>query len=353
MSFRGSLVSFSGEIVERTLCASPKNEKPSATLCLRKQKGSLLASDHSVKLSIAAAAGSPIVLDIYIAATYLQHLRGLLPGAKILFQNLERKISRFHNVYCAYVASSCVTILSLPASHQLFTSSCAGRASSPSLVFISNLQHQLQALPQARILCHVSCVLTLSLQWVCSLCSSIFKEGRCTRHSPPCPSHSGVRQASARVLVEDGTGEALVLCRNQHVAAMLGLSLLEWEAVQSCVQSRGSLFIQYGEATGTGCVEELEDPIACYLRNLCRSSLICRPILLDFSLDRKPSKVLQPAPVQVRNFRCGEVEFVSQVRPRQSLLCLNVEEVGQKALCCLNRERIERISGHCQVGTTT
>lgn len=111
---------------------------------------------------------------------------------------------RFHNVYCAYVASSCVTILSLPASHQLFTSrwvqvlflpfsvlrriflfqvsrcpvssSCAGRASSPSLVFISNLQHQLQALPQARILCHVSCVLTLSLQWVCSLCSSIFKE---------------------------------------------------------------------------------------------------------------------------------------------------------------------------------
>lgn len=55
-----------------------------------------------------------------------------------------------------------------------------------------------------------------------------------------------------RVLVEDGTGEALVLCRNQHVAAMLGLSLLEWEAVQSCVQSRGSLFIQYGEATGTG-----------------------------------------------------------------------------------------------------
>ncbi|XP_048783471.1 CST complex subunit CTC1 isoform X1 [Lagopus muta] len=352
-SFRGSLVSFCGEIVERTLCASPKNEKPSATLSLRKQKGSLLASDHSVKLSISAAAGSPVVLDIYIAATYLQHLRGLLPGAKILFQNLERKISRFHNVYCAYIASSCVTILSLPASHQLFTSSCAGRASSPSLVFISNLQHHLQTLPQARILCHVSCVLTLSLQWVCSLCSSIFKEGKCTRHSPPCPSHTGVRQASARVLVEDGTGEALVLCRNQHVAAMLGLSLLEWEAVQSCVQSRGSLFIQYGETTGTGCVEELEDPIACYLRNLCRSSLICRPILLDFSLDRKPSKVLQPAPVQVRNFRCGEMEFVSQVRPRQSLLCLNVEEVGQKALCCLNRERIERMSGHCQVGTTT
>ncbi|XP_059677717.1 CST complex subunit CTC1 [Gavia stellata] len=351
-SFTGSLVSFSGEIVERTLCASPKNEKLSVTLGLQKQKGSLLASDHSVKLSISAGPGSPVLVDIYIAATYLQHLWGLLPGAKILFQNLERKISRFHNVYCTYIASSCVSIISLPASHPPFPSSPAGEASSPSLVFLSNLQHHLQHLPQGRILCHLSCVRTLSLQWVCSLCSSIFKEGRCTRHSPPCPSHTGVRQASARVLVEDGTGEALVLCRNQHVAAMLGLSLLEWEALQNCVRSRGRVSIQHGEATGTGCVEEPEDLIACYLRSLCRSPLICRPILLDFSLDRKPSKILQPAPLQLRNFRCGEVEFVSQVGPWLSLLCLNVEEVEQDALSYLNSERIRRTSSHGRVGAT-
>ncbi|KAM9565487.1 CST complex subunit CTC1 isoform 2-T2 [Guaruba guarouba] len=293
-SFTGSLASFSGKIVERTLCASPKTEKPPVTFSLQKQKGSLLASEHTVKLSVSAAPGSPLVLDVYIASTYLQHLWGLLPGATILFQNLERKISRFCNVYCIYIASSCVSIISLPASPLPFPSSPAGEDSSPSLVFLSSLQPHLQSLPQARILCHLSCVLTLSLQWVCSLCSSIFKEGRCTRHSPPCPSHTGVRQASARVVVEDGTGEALVLCRNQHVAAMLGLSLLEWEALQNCVQSRGSVSIQHGEATGTGSVEEPEDLIACYLRSLCRSPLICRPILLDFSLDRKPSKILQP-----------------------------------------------------------
>ncbi len=117
--------------------------------------------------------------------------------------------------------------------------------------------------------------------------------------------------------MEDGTGEALVLCRNQHVAAMLGLSLLEWEAVQSCVQSRGSLFIQYGEATGTGCVEELEDPIACYLRNLCRSSLICRPILLDFSLDRKPPpEMLQPT--------CS-ISGVCYLEPRSSFRTWNAK----------------------------
>ncbi|NXH98772.1 CTC1 protein, partial [Pachycephala philippinensis] len=116
--------------------------------------------------------------------------------------------------------------------------------------------------------------------------------GRCTRHNPPCPSQTGVRQASARVLVEDGTGEAVVLCRNEHVAAVLGLSLPEWEAVQNCVQSQGRVSFQHGEAPGTGCLEEPEDLVACYLRNLCRSPLICRPILLDFSLDRKPSKIL-------------------------------------------------------------
>lgn len=60
--------------------------------------------------------------------------------------------------------------------HVPVSSSPAGKASSPSLVFLSNLQLHLQNLPQARILCHLSCVLTLSLQWVCSLCSSIFKE---------------------------------------------------------------------------------------------------------------------------------------------------------------------------------
>ncbi|XP_051469127.1 CST complex subunit CTC1 isoform X2 [Apus apus] len=363
-SFTGSLVSFSGDIVERTLCASPKNEKPPANVNLQKQKG------------------SPVVLDVYIAATYLQHLWGLLPGAKILFQNLERRISRFRNVYCTYIASSCVSIISLPASRLSFPSSLAGEASSPSLVFLSSLHPHLQNLPQAQILCHLSCVLTLSLQWVCSLCNSVFKEGRCTRNSPPCPSHIGVRQASARVLVEDGTGEALVLCRNQHVAAMLSLSLLEWEALQNCVQSRGTVSIQHGEATGTGvsgfwqglqcaglqafqwllaslynslathpflpqCVEEPEDLIACYLRSLCRSPLICRPILLDFSLDRKASKIPQTAPLQLRNFRCGEVEFVSQVEPRPNLLCLNVQEVEQDTLSYLNSKRIMRTSSHC------
>lgn len=123
-------------------------------------------------------------------------------GVYELFLTSALSYCRFHNVYCNYIASSCVSIISLPAfqlpsrwvlglfplysvpinvsmfqaSHILVSSSPAGEGSSPPLVFLSNLQPHLQHLPQARILCHLSCVRTLSLQWVCSLCSSIFKE---------------------------------------------------------------------------------------------------------------------------------------------------------------------------------
>ncbi|KAF2981620.1 hypothetical protein EK904_001082, partial [Melospiza melodia maxima] len=326
-SFTGSLVSFCGEIMERTLCASPKNEKPPGR---PKQTETLLSRDHSVKLSVSAAPGSPVVMDIYITATYLQHLRGLLPGAKILFQNLERKISRFCNVYCTYIASSCVSILSLPASHL---------PSKRSLIPLTSVSIQLET---STAKCGPGPdFMPLVLCTDCAPAMDLLTLQLHLQRGEVHPTQSSM------VLVEDGTGEAVVLCRNEHVAAVLGLSLLEWEAVQNCVQSRGSVCIQHGEAPGAGCLEEPEDLVAHYLRSLCRSPLICRPILLDFSLDRKPSKILQPAPLQLRNFRSGEVEFVSRVGPRPSLLCLKVEEVGQDALGYLNSQRMSRTSSSC------
>ncbi|XP_067402084.1 CST complex subunit CTC1 isoform X2 [Emydura macquarii macquarii] len=352
-SFTASLVSFSGEVVDRTLCASPGNEKLSAPCSKQRQKGSLLPWDHSVKLSVSAAPGSSVVLDVYVAVAYLDHLWGLLPGAKILFQNLQRKISRFHNVYCTYIASSCISILAPPPPGLLLSSNPAGTAfkssaaTAPTPVFLSNLLLQPRNLSQGQILCHLSCVLALSLQWICSICSSIFREGRCSRHSPPCPSHTGVSQASTKILVEDGTGEALVQCRNQQVAAVLGLSPVEWKALQSHVRSRGSVVIQHGGASARpGCVEEPEDLVTCYLRSLCRSRAVCRPILLAFSLDRKPSKIPQPDSLQLRRFLCGEMEFVSRVGARLSLTCLNIEEADPKVLCRLNSKRIKTPISH-------
>uniref|UniRef100_A0A7M4DZG4 CST complex subunit CTC1 n=1 Tax=Crocodylus porosus TaxID=8502 RepID=A0A7M4DZG4_CROPO len=338
--FTGSLVSFCGEIVERASCIPIKYERQSASSNTQGHKESLLPSDYNVKLSVIAAPGSSFVLNVYITTTFLKHLRGLLPGAKILFQNLERKISRFHNVYCIYVASSCIRIIALPVPGVLLPLSPKGPASSPQLVLLSSLLLQPCSLSHAQVFCHLSHVLALSLHWICSLCCSIFREGRCTRQSPPCPSYTGVSQASARILVEDGTGEALVQCRNQQVAAALGLNSAEWEAVQSCVQSQGSISIQLGgTSAGTACVEEPDDLLVWYLRSLCRSPVACRPILLTFSLDRKPSKIPQPVTLQLRRFLGMEVEFMSQVRPRPILTSLNIQEAEHTVLSYLNSKR--------------
>ncbi|XP_019382891.1 PREDICTED: CST complex subunit CTC1 isoform X2 [Gavialis gangeticus] len=247
---------------------------------------------------------------------------------------------RFHNVYCTYVASSCIRIIALPVPGVLLPPSPKGAASSPPLVLLSSLLLQPCSLSHAQAFCHLSHVLALSLHWICSLCCSIFREGRCTRQSPPCPSYTGVSQASARILVEDGTGEALVQCRNQQVVAALGLNSAEWEAVQSCVQSRGSISIQLGgTSAGTACVEEPDDLLVWYLRSLCRSPVACRPILLTFSLDRKPSKIPQPVTLQLRRFLGTEVEFMSQVGPRPILTSLNIQEAEHKVLSYLNRKR--------------
>lgn len=53
---------------------------------------------------------------------------------------------------------------------------------------------------------------------------------------------------ACRILVEDGTGEAVVLCRNQQVREVLALDPEEWDVVQAHVRSRGFISIQPKES---------------------------------------------------------------------------------------------------------
>ncbi|XP_062984912.1 CST complex subunit CTC1 [Elgaria multicarinata webbii] len=324
-SFTGSLVSFLGEIVERCLCESLAGKKSVTDFCTQ-QKGNLFPRDYTVKLSMSPAVGSPLLLDVYIEATYLPDLWGLLPGARILFQNLQRKVSRFRNVYCTYIASSCMWLLTPPSynppSHHL--------GSLPLLpeVYLFNMRLQPPGQCQAQATCHLTCVLSLSLQWICSLCNSTSTEGRGGQYNPSCLSHTGVSKASAKILVEDGTNEFVVLCKNQQVQELLGLSPKEWGVMQKHLQSKGSVFIQHNEvSTGPGRREELEDLFTWYLRSLCRSPLVCRSILLTFRLDKKPAEVPEAGPRQLRRFFSNELEFLSQMENRRNLICLNIQKV--------------------------
>lgn len=49
----------------------------------------------------------------------------------------------------------------------------------------------------------------------------------------------------SRLLVEDGTAEATVTCRNHHVAAALGLSPSEWTSILECARGPGRVALQF------------------------------------------------------------------------------------------------------------
>lgn len=48
-----------------------------------------------------------------------------------------------------------------------------------------------------------------------------------------------------RLLVEDGTAEAVVTCRNHHVAAALGLCPSEWTSLLELVRGPGKVALQF------------------------------------------------------------------------------------------------------------
>ncbi|XP_077202026.1 CST complex subunit CTC1 isoform X2 [Paroedura picta] len=320
-SFTGSLVSFSGIIAERSLRESLIGKKPFVSCSdKQQQKGNSLPWDYTLKLSVLPACGPSAGLDVYVEATFLPHLWGVLPGARILFHNLQRKISRFRNVYCSYMASSCLSVLSppLPASP---SRPIDGSSHLPGL-YLSHIQLQSSGLGQVRVSCHVTCVLALFLRWTCSLCGSTIKEGRCSQRNPPCLSSTGVIKASARILVEDGTGEATVSCRNQQVREVLALSPKEWDVVQAHVRRKGFVRIRHNETGGgPGCPEDPEDLLTRYLRTLCKSPLVLRSLVLEARLDRKP-----PEAGQTRRFLSNDVEFLSQMKDQLNLMCLSIRE---------------------------
>lgn len=73
--------------------------------------------------------------------------------------------------------------------------------------------------------------------WVC-------RGSFCFSAAPPSP----------RLLVEDGTAEAVVTCRNHHVATVLGLCPSEWTSLLESVRGPGKVALQF---TGPGAQPEV------------------------------------------------------------------------------------------------
>uniref|UniRef100_G1T012 CST complex subunit CTC1 n=1 Tax=Oryctolagus cuniculus TaxID=9986 RepID=G1T012_RABIT len=310
-----SLVTFSAEILSRTLCeplVGPVRKKPANTRAMRR----------CVKLAVALETADcefPPHLDIYIEDPLWPSLQGLLPGARVHFSQLERRVSRSHNVYCCFRSSTYVRILSFPPETTI---------SVPlPTVHLAELLKGGQTPFQATASCHIVSVFSLQLRWVCAHCTSPCPQGRCILQSPACSTQTSVSQASIRLLVEDGTATALVTCNHHHVAAALGLCPSEWTALLELVRGPGRVALQF---TGPGAQLESsatdDEPLTLFLRTLCTSPCVLRPIVLAFELERKPSKITPLEPPRLQRFQCGEHPLLTRVNPRLRLSCLSIRE---------------------------
>ncbi|XP_054431665.1 CST complex subunit CTC1 [Pteronotus mesoamericanus] len=310
-----SLVSFSAEILSRTLCEpllAPLQTKP----------GSSGARRGCVKLTVALESADwefPPHLDIYIEDPHLPPPLGLLPGARVYFGQLEKRVSRSHNVYCCFRCSTYTQVLSFPPE-------TAVSAPLP-CIYLADLLQGGQAPFQAIVSCHIVSVFSLQLLWVCAHCTSLSLQGRCTHQGSTCPTQTSVSQANIRLLVEDGTAEAVVTCRNHHVAAALGLCASEWTSLLELVRGPGKVALQFiGPGAQPESSAKIDEPLTFFLRTLCTSLSVLRPIVLSFELERKPSKIVPLEPPRLQRFQCGELPLLTHVNPRIQLLCLSIQE---------------------------
>ncbi|XP_026635897.1 CST complex subunit CTC1 [Microtus ochrogaster] len=311
-NFSNSLVSFSAEILSRILCEPP--------LALRRIKPENVgAVKAGVKLTVALemdGCAYPPHLDIYIEEPHLPPQIGLLPGARVHFSQLEKKISRSNSVYCCFRPSTSVQVLSFPPETKV-------RAPLPHIYLSELLQGGQGQVPfQATTFCHIVLVLSLQILWVCAHCTSISPQGRCSRQDHNCPAQTAISQANVRLLVEDGTAEATVTCRNHHVATALGLSPSEWTAILECARGPGRVALQF---KGPGAQIESE-PLALFLRTLCDSPSVLRPVQLSFALEKRPSDITPQEPARPQQFQCGELPLLTRVKPRLRLVCLSLQE---------------------------
>ncbi|XP_030043834.1 CST complex subunit CTC1 isoform X1 [Microcaecilia unicolor] len=347
--FTRSLVSFVGEIAERTLCEPERKSWIPTSLSKGRDEGVFLPWEYTLKLTVRDTSSSRSTLHVYINSS-VPLLLGLLPKAQVHFYNLERKTSKLNNVYCKFVACSSFSVMELP-SHPALRSAALDSESPPPdsslpMMFLSQLMLQPEQSSRGRSVCHVVCVLSLGLNWLCSHCGSAFVNGSCSRTGPTCSSKTPVFQAYAKIIIEDGSTEAHVMCRNHQVSALLHLPPSEWEGLQQHVLKKGHVYIHHrGWSVEHKCTEAPdEDLLTKYLRKLCLSPLICRPVLLSFRPHQQGKEASHTDSVQTRTFGLGRYEYRTHIPAPLLLMCLELQEVDYKALCHLSSHRI-RMAG--------
>ncbi|XP_065131812.1 CST complex subunit CTC1 [Paramisgurnus dabryanus] len=306
------IVSFYGVISQRITLQEDTGTKPSVQ-SVTVAKDSSVEEGLKVRLTVQDPEASGQMIQVYVDLSCGPYTPGLLPGASLLLNDFQRKVSKACNVYCRSLPISCVTVTGLGS----VGSGSGGSQSPPPMMLLGDwASGGTQQCIVGQVKGHVVCVLSLRLQWMCSLCGSIFRQGSCSRSS--CDSVSAVFQAEAKVVVEDGSGEAQVWFSSDTICDLLLLDAGQWEGLQRHVRVKGYVRV-YTRGHNMMCDEEAEDSLVQYLCCLCSSNTVCRLISLTCR-----QRAQRTGKSQLRKVCRGLTEFISKFPPALQLHCLQI-----------------------------
>ncbi|KAI3375949.1 hypothetical protein L3Q82_016362 [Scortum barcoo] len=245
---------------------------------------------------------------------------------------------RSGSVYCSYLPVSSISVISL--------GETSSARPSPAPMMHLGVWSMEQRCIVGQVRGHVVCFLFLQLQWSCSLCGSVYKQS-CS--SSRCLSTSSVFQSKAKLVIDDGTGEAHVWFSGALVRPLLGLADSQWEGLQRALRVRGHVRV-YPRGRSlesiTSCLtsEQLstnqsvflsqvcvftclslsqvcdsDDPLIHFLLCVCSSDAVCRQLSLTCRKHNKPRSE------EMKRFSRGDRDFMTKMPPPLQLTCLHLD----------------------------
>ncbi|XP_068569112.1 CST complex subunit CTC1-like isoform X3 [Cebidichthys violaceus] len=212
---RSELVCFQAQVCDR-ISLNDRTSDSGAGVCA------------GVRLTVCDQTGRS--LQVYLDLSHTPYPPGLLPGNTLLLSGFQRRVSRSGGVYCSSLPVSSITVVSLG------DMSSARPPPAPMMHLGVWAVSREKRCIVGQVRGHVVCFLFLQLQWSCSLCGSVFIQ---TCSSPQCRSSSSVFQSKAKIVIDDGTGEAHLWVSGALVRPLLGLDDSQWEGLQRALRVRG------------------------------------------------------------------------------------------------------------------
>ncbi|XP_018420301.1 PREDICTED: CST complex subunit CTC1 [Nanorana parkeri] len=300
-SSSGSLVSVSGAVSSRSMCGTQTVQRRA------RSQDNFLPPGVSIKLILTQPVSQSSV-SVYLDLTLGPYPLGLLPGATVLMQGLERKVSRSGKTYLRSVPTTYICVLSPP------TEISDSQPAPPLVLF-----RQLSGLPSPqRAVCSVTFVLSVTLSWDCSMCCSPFTQS------------SGSFKCIENFLYLGF--RCFFICNTFSV----------WEALQRQVLARGRVAVRNRGRSELPSEEHSEDALADHVTSLMSRPAVSRPFVVTFrqtGVGGAQTSGIACGPVHLTRFTRGDREYVTRIPSPPTLTCLQLEEVEPRLLCQLIRER--------------